>query len=128
MVEFSPLGENKMPCRGRCLHRPAGFAANASVPGRYGIRPYGITHSKPFLTVSPLFFDHAAAGGVPYLLFLIYYFLFEKTALHQIRCRAERLFYCSFALMAASIARAASLPAPMARMTVAAPVTASPPA
>ena len=37
-------------------------------------------------------------------------------------------FYCSFALMAASIARAASLPAPMARMTVAAPVTASPPA
>uniref|UniRef100_UPI004028116C hypothetical protein n=1 Tax=Gemmiger formicilis TaxID=745368 RepID=UPI004028116C len=42
------------------MHRPAGFAANASVPGRYGIRPYGITHSKPFLTVSPLFFDHAA--------------------------------------------------------------------
>ena len=76
MVEFSPLGENKMPCRGRCLHRPAGFAANASVPGRYEIRPYGITHSKPFLTVSPLFFDHAAAGGVPSLLFLIYYFLF----------------------------------------------------
>ena len=71
MVEFSPLGENKMPCRGRCLHRPAGFAANASVPGRYGIRPYGITHSKPFLTVSPLFLITP-----PRAAFLLYYFLF----------------------------------------------------
>ena len=47
------------------------FAASCAGTGGFGIRPYGITHSKPFLTVSPQFFAHAAAGGVPSLLFLI---------------------------------------------------------
>ena len=28
-------------CRGRCLHRPGGFAPLQGPPGGYGIRPYG---------------------------------------------------------------------------------------
>ena len=54
--------------------------------------------------------------------------LLTKTPPHLAARGLKFNFYCSFALMAASIARAASLPAPIARMTVAAPVTASPPA
>ena len=76
-------------------------------------------------------FLYAAVGGTPFLLSIIFYLLsnyLTKIPPHLAVRGLKFNFYCSFALIAASMARAASLPAPMARMTVAAPVTASPPA